>query len=75
MRKRTENPLQGDLEWWGGLKPAEKATTLGSVLQLVVSLLMMCSDDAPLWWYVIAVALLAGGVGMARTLPLDKLEE
>ena len=70
------NTLFGaEIRWFKGLTGLEKVKAVASIVLMCLFFVMICFENAPLWWYFISLIPLWGSSALAKGLPLDKLEE
>lgn len=64
-----------EIVWFKSLTRWEKVKAVVSVLLMNVFFVMVCCDNAPLWWYGISLLVLIVAVVLAAGCPWDRLEE
>lgn len=64
-----------EIVWFKNLTRWEKVKAVVSVLLMNVFFVMVCCDNAPLWWYGISLLVLIVSAVLASSCPWDKLEE
>lgn len=70
------NELFGaEIVWFKSLTMIEKVKSVVSVLLMNVFFVMVCCDNAPLWWYGISLLVLIVSAVLASSCPWYKLEE
>ena len=70
------NELFGaEIVWFKSLTMIEKVKSVVSVLLMNVFFVMVCCDNAPLWWYGISLLVLIVSAVLASSCPWDRLEE
>lgn len=70
------NELFGaEIVWFKSLTMIEKVKAVVSVLLMNVFFVMVCCDNAPLWWYGISLLVLIVSAVLASSCPWYKLEE
>ena len=74
--KEAKNELFGaEIAWFKGLTRCEKVKAVVSALLMSMFYVMVCCDNAPLWWYGISLLVLIVAVVLAAGCPWDRLEE
>ncbi|MBQ0075077.1 MAG: hypothetical protein KBT34_12920 [Prevotella sp.] len=75
MKDAMKELFGAEIVWFKNLTRWEKVKAVVSVLLMNVFFVMVCCDNAPLWWYGISLLVLIVSAVLASSCPWDKLEE